>query len=236
MGDDAEIVGDEDIGEAHLILQLLQEVEDLGLDGDIEGGDRFVGDDEIGLADEGACDADALALAAAEGMGVTAHDLGGEANETEGVGDAILKFCPPGQTHGAQGGADEFQDGHAGVEGGVRVLKDHAHVSAHLVELLVVELGHIDATEVWVAEEDGALGGGDGAQDHATGGCFAAAAFAHEPQSFAFVHLQADIVDGFDVADSALEEAAADWEVLLEIVDLKKRGWRWGRGGVSVFA
>ena len=169
-------------------------------------------------------------------MGVTAHDFGGEADETEGVGDAILKLGPLCQTHGAQGGADELQDSHAGVEGGVGVLEDHAHVAAHLVELLVVELDHIDASQVRIAEEDIALGGRDGAQDHASGGCFAAAAFADEPQCFAFVHLQADIVDGFDITDGAFEEAATDREVLLEIVDLEKRGWRWGRGGVSVFA
>ena len=37
-------------------------------------------------------------------------------------------------------------------------------------------------------------------------------------------NLQADIVDGFDVADGAFEEAASDWEMLLEILDLQKQG------------
>ena len=97
MGDDAEIVGDEDVGEPHLFLQLLQEVEDLGLHRDIEGGDRFVGDDKVGLADEGAGDADALTLTAAECVGVTAHYFGRKADEAEGCGrrDPQVRFLSP---------------------------------------------------------------------------------------------------------------------------------------------
>ena len=64
VADHAEVVGDEEVGEVVFVLQVLQEVDDLGLDGDVEGGDWLVGDDEGGVEGEGARDADALTLAA----------------------------------------------------------------------------------------------------------------------------------------------------------------------------
>ena len=64
--DDRQVVGDEDVGEAELVLQVLEQVDDLRLDRHVEGGDRLVADDELGLERERAGDADALALAAGE--------------------------------------------------------------------------------------------------------------------------------------------------------------------------
>ena len=37
-----EIVSDKKVGQMKLLLQILQEVKDLGLDGDVQGRDRFV--------------------------------------------------------------------------------------------------------------------------------------------------------------------------------------------------
>ena len=41
---DGEVVGDEQQREAELALELAQQIEDLGLDRDVEGGYRLVGD------------------------------------------------------------------------------------------------------------------------------------------------------------------------------------------------
>ena len=43
-GDYGEVVGDEQDGQVFLFLEVFQEFEDFGLDGDIEGGGWFVGD------------------------------------------------------------------------------------------------------------------------------------------------------------------------------------------------
>ena len=75
--DDGEVVRDEEVGEAEFFLQVLQEVDDFRLDVDVERGDRFVADDELGLDGEGARDANALALAAGELMRVPAEVFGG---------------------------------------------------------------------------------------------------------------------------------------------------------------
>ena len=62
--DDGHVVGDEEVGEAELVAEVGEEVEDLRLDGDVEGGGGFVADDEAWVECECAGDADALSLAA----------------------------------------------------------------------------------------------------------------------------------------------------------------------------
>ena len=73
MFDDAQVVGDEQISQMHLLLQLLQQIDDLRLNRNIEGRHRLIADDKLGTDRQGAGDADALALAAAEFM----RDSGG---------------------------------------------------------------------------------------------------------------------------------------------------------------
>ena len=54
-------MGDEDHGHAEFALHFPDELEDLGLDSDVERGGGFVGDEQLGFGDEGHRDHDALA-------------------------------------------------------------------------------------------------------------------------------------------------------------------------------
>ena len=63
--DDREVVGDEQVGQAELLLEVVEQVQDLALDRHVERRDRLVADDELGVQGERPGDADALALAAA---------------------------------------------------------------------------------------------------------------------------------------------------------------------------
>ena len=94
VADHREVVGDEDHGEAEFSAQLAQQVEDLGLDGDVEGGDRFVGDDQFRLRGEGAGDGDPLALAAGKLVGVFAQVARVEADGLHELGDALVSASP----------------------------------------------------------------------------------------------------------------------------------------------
>ena len=85
---DREVVGDEHEAEVHLAHELREEVEDLRLDGHVESGDGFVGDDDLGLEGKRAGDGDALALAAGEFMRVFLHEARGEADGAHEGGDA----------------------------------------------------------------------------------------------------------------------------------------------------
>ena len=61
-----EVVRDEQQRELVARLHVLEQVEDLCLHGDVEGGHRLVADDELGFRDDGTRDRDPLALAAGE--------------------------------------------------------------------------------------------------------------------------------------------------------------------------
>src|SRR5215831_2000911 len=56
------VVGYENQGQAEFALQIHQQIDDLGLDRDVERRDGLVADDQLRFQDHGASDPDALAL------------------------------------------------------------------------------------------------------------------------------------------------------------------------------
>ena len=66
VADHGEVVADEQVGDAAIPLQVEQEVENGGLDRDVQRRGRLVEDDQLGLAGERPRDGDALALPARE--------------------------------------------------------------------------------------------------------------------------------------------------------------------------
>ena len=72
LGDHAHVVGDEHEGGAVRVAQAADEGNDLRLDGDVEGGGRFVGDDEFGFGAQRQRDHDTLALSARKLVGIAA--------------------------------------------------------------------------------------------------------------------------------------------------------------------
>ena len=89
--DHAEVVRHEQIRETERVLEIEQNIERLRLHRHIEGGDRFIGHDQARVQRERPRDADALTLAAAEGVRETAHVLGPQANEAH----ELLDTLPP---------------------------------------------------------------------------------------------------------------------------------------------
>ena len=70
-------------------LQFEQQVQHLRLDRDVECGDRLVGHDQARAGGERAGDADALALAATEGVRKAVHEFGAQADEAKQFGDPV---------------------------------------------------------------------------------------------------------------------------------------------------
>ena len=71
------------------------------------------------------------------------------------------------------------------------------------------------------AELHGAGGRIDELQDRLSRRRLAAAALADEAQGLAGGDVEADAIDGVDVADDAREHALVHWEMLLEPLDLQ---------------
>lgn len=122
----AEVVGDEEVGVVVLLLEVVEEVEHLGLHADVEGGDALVADDQLGLQDEGAGYAHALALASAELVGVAVVPFGLQAHLLHEFQNAVsplsvfrfplAALCLPLSVHPQRFGYG-LADGDAGVEG-----------------------------------------------------------------------------------------------------------------------
>ena len=68
VADDGDVVRDEQVREPFILLQVLEHIDDLRLDGDVQRGDGFVADDELRFHSQRSRDADALLLAAGELM------------------------------------------------------------------------------------------------------------------------------------------------------------------------
>ena len=92
--DHRQVVGDEQVGEAELLLQVLEQVDDLGLDRHVERRHRLVADDQLGLHRQRAGDADALALAAGELVRIAAHVVGLQADGLEQLHHPVRELLP----------------------------------------------------------------------------------------------------------------------------------------------
>ena len=200
---DREVVGDEHEAEVHFAHELREEVEDLRLDGHVEGGDGFVGDDDLRLEGERAGDGDALALATGEFMRIFLHETRGEADGAHEGSDAGV------DVGGAAHAVDEerlgecIENSHTRVQRSVGVLEDHLEIATR-----GEDVGGVTGGEILAGENHGAAGGGDELENGAGEGGFAAAGFADEAEDFATGDAESDAVDGFDGADVAFEEEA----------------------------
>jgi hypothetical protein len=211
------------VRQAELRLEVLEQVQDLRLDGHVQRGHRLVGDDEAGPQGERAGDADALALAAAEGVGKAAHILGAEPDAAEQLGHALLALAPAADAVDVEGLAHEVEQRHARIEGGERILEDHLHLPAERPQLLPAQSSHVDGGAVPDAHVDLPGGRLDGPHDAARGGRLAAAALPHEAECLALVDVEVDAVDRADVTHRPLPEAAPDREELLQPLHPQER-------------
>ena len=78
--DDGKVMRNEQIGNAHLFLELLHQVQNLRTDGYVQCGNRFVGDNKLRLHNHCSGKADTLSLAARELMRITGQMLRKEAD------------------------------------------------------------------------------------------------------------------------------------------------------------
>ena len=139
LRDNTEVMGNDDNGVTHLLLNVVQCLNDLSLNGDAEAGGGLVGDQQVGLEDHGHTDEDSLTETGGELAGIALADLFPvvDTHQLQCVADSILALLLGGlllmdTVCLAQLGAD----GHIGVERGVGVLEDQG-------DLLTADTGHL---------------------------------------------------------------------------------------------
>ena len=126
------------------LLQVLQQVDDLRLDGDVERRDRLVADDEVGLDGERAGDADALSLAAGELVRVALRMLGAAARPPRAARErarSARRACRCRAPASAPAGCRWI--GHPRVQRRIRILENDLQVAPHPAHLVARQPGDV---------------------------------------------------------------------------------------------
>ena len=224
LGDDGQVMGDHDHAHVQVLLQAADQAQDLGLDGHVEGGGRFVGDQHARFTAEGDGDHYALAHAAAHLVGIV-----GKA--AFGIGNAHLVEHGNGQFLGflfrqvlvlADAFHDLFADGIDRCQRCHRLLEDHGNIFAanitngvpsgiqvYQIDGLVVAIGVIEDLAACLA-------GMEQAQNRACGDALAAAALADDAQTAA-------AFDGKVDAVHCAHDAGQHFEMYVQIKDFENR-------------
>src|SRR5450756_2204095 len=217
---------DEEVGEPELVLQPLEEVDDLRLDRHVEGADRLVGDDEVGVHRKRPRDADALPLPAAELVRVAVAVVGIEPHDAEQLADALLAIAWRPDGVDLEGLLHDAAHGHPRIEACVRVLEDHLHPAPHPPQRLALERRQLRAVE-----GDRACRGPVEADDRAPGGALAAARLPDEPERLAAPQRERHAVDRPHVARVPRDdEPLRDREVHRQVAYLEEHAVTGGPG------
>ena len=139
LGHHTHVMSDEGDRHALLVLQQLDQLEDFGLDRDVERGRRFVRDQQLRLAGERHRDHHALAHAAREPVRilVQARRRGRDAHALQDAQRFGLRLRANEAAMVDQGFGDLEAEGQYRVEAGHRLLKDHRNqIAAHMTHLV----------------------------------------------------------------------------------------------------
>ena len=149
LRDKSEVVAHKHEREAELLAQFVEQVDDLGLDRDVEGRGRLVGDDELRVAGQCHRDENALALATRQLVRVALERaIGVEPHELEQFERGA---CAAALNQLVELGADQ----HRGVKRAERVLVDHRElVTAQRVALALAHREQVLAVVPDLAVDD----------------------------------------------------------------------------------
>ena len=193
-----------------------EEVEHLGLDGDVQGADRLVGHDEVRTGRQGGGDAHALALPARHRRRHPVRAGGGHPHLLQEVGDATLAVARGADAVGHEGLGDRPAHAPTRVQAGEGVLEDRLHPAPELPAL-----GAGQGRDV-VPVEGHRPGGGPGQPEHAAGQRgLAAAGLPHQAQGGAALHAQRDVVDR--PGGAAAEDPGGHAELLDQALHAQQR-------------
>ena len=214
VGHDTEVVGDENDGQVVFDLHLLEQLQDLRLDGHVQRGGGLIADQDLRVAGHRNGDDDALAHTARELVRVLAEaDLRVGDADIPQVFQRLLFGGFAAQTlmqlHGFH---DLVADGLQWVQAGHGVLHDHGDlVAAHPEPVLFLfQVGQADGLSVVGTEVvDGAAGNGTvGVQQaHEALGehALARTGLAHDGEDLAVVDVQVDAADGVERFSTQVE-------------------------------
>ena len=124
------IVGHEEQREAEILLEIDEQVENLGLNREIQSGHRLVAHDEGGVGGQGPGDADSLALSPGELVGIAVGRRRGQAHPVQQIPHQGVQSAPGVGAELPGALADNILHHHVGVQAGPGILKNHLNLPA----------------------------------------------------------------------------------------------------------
>ena len=220
LGDDAEVVRNQQQRQVERRLHLAQQLENLGLNRDVERRRRFVGDDERRATRQGDRDHHPLPHTAGQLVRVVAHARRRVRNvdRLHQLDRGRPRFAPRRASMDEQRFGDLIADREDRVERGHRFLKDQRDLrAANRAHVALVERQQIAALEA-----DGAAGDPAGplneTHDRQRGDGLPAPRLADQPERLAGANLEVDVVDRRHRAGRGIEDRremfdCEHWEV-----------------------
>ncbi|EAU65581.1 conserved hypothetical protein [Stigmatella aurantiaca DW4/3-1] len=214
---DLQVMRDEEVGELQLPLQVHQEVDDLRLDGHVEGADGLVRDDQIGPQSDGASNADALTLAPGKLMGIAVHRVARQPHQIHQREHLLFALPALGQSVDGERLANEVSNRQPGVQRGVGILEDELHAPAK-----GTQPSGLQACQLLPLEADGTGRWLDEPQQGTPQGALATAALPHQSERLTAHHIEAHAVHGLHRAANAPQQPSAHREVRLHVPYLEQ--------------
>jgi len=218
FGDHAQRVADQDQRHAAFVDQVADQVEDLALDGDVEGRGRLVGQQDVGVAGQGDGDHHPLALAARHlvRIGIDARRRVGDADAVEQAQGFLARRGAAEAPMQHQRLGDLAADGMHRVQAGHRLLEDHRDaIAANAAEIAFAHGHQVLAVEAHRAA--GARPLGQEADQAQRGHRLAAARFADDAEGFAPLQRERD-------AAHRIGRPARGFQRDMEVFDFEQRG------------
>ena len=197
-------MADEQVGQAELAAQRVEEAEHGRLHGEVEAGGGLVEDDDARVQHEDAGEADAALLAARELVRIAAAEGGIEADGGEDGVDAPGALGAVADAVDAQRLVERMADAPPGIERGAGVLVHVLHGAAD-----AARLARLEPRDDRAVEADGAGGLAHEAERRAGERGLAAAELADQAQRLPGLERERDAVDGAHLGARLAEERAA---------------------------
>ncbi len=217
--DHRQVVADEQVGHAQAVLQVLHQVEHLGLHRHVQRADRLVGHDQLGLGDQGAGDGDALALAARKLMRVLVHVAGAQAHRVQHGGGALRHVGGAAVALRGQRLGDDAAHGLARVQRAEGVLEHHLEAGAG-----PAQRRRGQGMQVLPGQAHRAGGGRFQRHHQPRQRALARAGFAHHAQAVAGAQLEADALQRPHHRRCGQQALARQGVVPDQVVDLQQHG------------
>lgn len=189
---DVLVVGDEDDGDALLLVELPEEADDLAAGAAVEVASGLVAHEDVGVVDQGPGDGDTLLLTAGELAGMVMQAVG-EADERQFVLGALTALAKGDAAGVEERELDVFERRSASQQ--IEILKDEA-------ETVIADAGSLVTRHVgdfFAGQAVAAAGGAVEAAEHVHEGGFSGAGRAHKGYVFAFFDVEGGGAEGFDL-------------------------------------